>query len=139
MPYLMQSENAISASEADDMKTSTASSWLMRRDFQYLQEAKPQDVRHFKRNRFFKSAMHAAVQFPDLVPLMWEGGSAAVNNTLSSLPGSKQVEVPSNTCERAHCSCRSGYCASCCPKCYGCRQQSIPAQATCSRSHVSSH
>jgi hypothetical protein len=38
MPYLMQSENAISASEADDMKTSTASSWLMRRDFQYLQE-----------------------------------------------------------------------------------------------------
>ena len=71
-------------------------------------------MRHFKRNRFFKSAMHAAVQFPDLVPLMWEGGSAAVNSNLSSLPGSKQVVVPSNTCKRAHCSCRSGYCASSC-------------------------
>ena len=85
-------------------------------------------MRHFKRNRFFKSAMHAAVQFPDLVPLMWEGGSAAVNNNLSSLPGSKQVVVPSNTCMRAHCSCRNGHCAFSCLNAMVAGKVSLPRQ-----------
>ena len=95
-------------------------------------------MRHFQRNRFFKSAMHAAVQFPDLVLAMWEGGSVAVNNNLCSLPGSKQVVVPSNTCESAHCSCRSGYCTSSCLNVMVAGSKvSLPRQRT--HAHMSAH
>ena len=73
---------------------------------------KPQDVQRFRGNRFFKSAMHAAVQYLDLAPLMWQGGSAVVDDTMCSLPCSKQVLMPSNTCKRAQPGCRSGCC--CC-------------------------
>ena len=48
---------------------------------------------HFRKNMFYKSAMHAAVQYPDLAMMMWEGGkSAAEADGIDSLiPGSKQV------------------------------------------------
>ena len=49
--------------------------------------AKPRRLRR-PRNRYYKSVMHAAVQYSDLAMLMWEGGS---NSHSTSLPGSKQV------------------------------------------------
>lgn len=53
----------------------------------------PKKYTHFRKNRFYKSAMHAAVQYPDLAMMMWEGGrSAAEADGIDSLiPGSKQV------------------------------------------------
>ena len=71
---------------------------------------KLQEAQRFKENRFYKSAMHAAVQYPDLAPLMWEEGCPAADDGLSSLPGGKQVVLPSNTCVRAQCACRNGCC-----------------------------
>ena len=105
------------------MQTLTALSWHMSCDC-ISAGAKPQDVRRFRRNRIFRSAMHAAVQLPDLMPLMSEG---AVDTDLSSLPGSKQVVVPSNTCVGAHCACRSGCCRLFLSECHALQQQSIPA------------
>ena len=100
---------------------------------------KLQDVQRFRRNRFYKSAMHAAVQYPDLAQLMWRGGIEVADDNLSSLPGSRQVVVPSNTCEKDHYGCRRSCCRLLSADCRDCRQQSIPAQAVHSRSHVSSH
>jgi hypothetical protein len=53
----------------------------------------PKKYTHFRKNRFYKSVMHAAVQYPDLAMMMWEGGrSAAEADGIDSLiPGSKQV------------------------------------------------
>ena len=54
----------------------------------------PRDTQRFRRNRYYKSAMHAAVEYPDLAMLMWEGGKSAsyvVDSTDSLLPGTKQV------------------------------------------------
>ena len=54
----------------------------------------PEDTQHLTRNSSYKSAMHAAVEYPDLAMLMWEGGksaSHAVESTDSLLPGTKQV------------------------------------------------
>ncbi len=58
---------------------------------------KPQDTQQFRRNRYYKSAVHAAVEYPDLAMLMWEGGksgSHGVEGTDSLLPGTKQVRPP---------------------------------------------
>ncbi|CAL5221738.1 g3987 [Coccomyxa viridis] len=55
---------------------------------------KPQDTQQFRRNRYYKSAVHAAVEYPDLAMLMWEGGksgSHGVEGTDSLLPGTKQM------------------------------------------------
>ena len=55
--------------------------------------------------------MHAAVQYPDMALLMWEGGSpASIDGLGPSLPNTWQVVVSSKSCERAHCGCRSGCC-----------------------------
>ena len=54
----------------------------------------PQDTQRSGGNRYYKSAMHAAVECPDLAMLMWEGGksaSHAVDSSDSLLPGTKQV------------------------------------------------
>ena len=54
----------------------------------------PQDTKRFRGNRFYKSAMHAAVEYPDLSMLMWEGGSSAsqgLEGMGELLPGTKQV------------------------------------------------
>ena len=56
--------------------------------------AKPRDTKRFAKNRYYKSAMHAAVQYPDLAMLMWEGGqsaASAADGIGNLLPGSKQV------------------------------------------------
>ncbi len=58
---------------------------------------KPHDTQQFRRNQYYKSAMHAAVEYPDLAMLMWEGGrsgSHGVEGTDSLLPGTKQVGLP---------------------------------------------
>lgn len=64
---------------------------------------------HFQKNRFYKSAMHAAVQYPDLAMMMWEGGrSAAEADGIDSLiPGSKQVMHAVCGMQHANLSCLS--------------------------------
>ena len=55
---------------------------------------KPQDTQRFRRNEYYKSAMHAAVEYPGLAMLMCEGSKAAaqkVEGTDSPMPGVKQV------------------------------------------------
>ena len=92
----------MSAFGAAEMRTSTAPSWSMRGDSKFA-GVKPQCVQRFRRNRFYKSAMHAAVQYPDLAMLMWEGGSTASDDGLGILlPGSKQVLMPRHTCEKTY-------------------------------------
>ena len=78
-------------------------------------------MQHVKKNRFYKSAMHAAVQYPDLAMLIWEGGSPASDGLGTPLPYSRQVWVPDNTCKKAHCGCRSGCCCLPLSICHGCR------------------
>jgi len=55
---------------------------------------KPQDTMLFRKNRYYKSAMHAAVQYPDLAMLMWEGSESVpdgMDGMVDLLPGTKQV------------------------------------------------
>ena len=54
----------------------------------------PRDVRGCRGNKYYKSPMHAAVEYPDLAVLKLEGGTTAahgVERTESLLPGTKQV------------------------------------------------
>ena len=69
----------------------------------------PKKYTHFRKNRFYKSAMHAAVQYPDLAMMMWEGGrSAAEADGIDSLiPGSKQVMHAACDMHGANLSCLS--------------------------------
>ncbi len=56
----------------------------------------PKDTQRFRRNEYYKSAIHAAVEYPDLAMLMWEGGKSAsqeVESADSLLPGTKQVDI----------------------------------------------
>ncbi len=66
---------------------------------QYLQQMcmccagmRPKDTRRFRGNSYYKSAMHAAVEYPDLAMLM-EGGSSMESGN-SPKPGTKQVRHP---------------------------------------------
>ena len=56
----------------------------------------PQDTRHLRRNRFYKSAMHVAMEYPELAVLMEEGsksGSSTVEGINSLLPATRQVRT----------------------------------------------
>ena len=56
----------------------------------------PQDTRQFGGNRYYKSAMHAAVEYPDLAMLKRKGGksaSQASNDVKALLPGVNQVGI----------------------------------------------
>ena len=56
----------------------------------------PQDRRHFGGNRYYKSAVHAAVEFPDLAMLKRKGGksaSQALDGVKGLLPGVNQARI----------------------------------------------
>lgn len=60
---------------------------VLPRDVAYV-GVTPRPLRRFSKNRYYKSAMHAAVLYPDMAMIISESGNDSHNTVL---PGSKQV------------------------------------------------